>query len=140
DVLVVDEGHHPFLLAPHPRAVGVGVAPVPVVEELHPRGPGPRAQRVEVVLHLEQVAARGTAIDDLPETELPRTAVDALKPRVVAHHPSTIAVPGPPRALSPQAIGPGLPAPRTTSPERYCPPDRARSRRAGRHHRHSPPR
>src|SRR5581483_5728022 len=85
DVLVVDEGHHPLLLAPHPRAVGIGVAAVAVVEELDPGRRGAGAQGVHVVLDLEQVPARGAAVDDLPEVELPRASVDALKHRVVRH-------------------------------------------------------
>jgi len=37
------------------------------------------------VTHFQQVAARGTAIHDLEQTKLARTAVDALKPRIVTH-------------------------------------------------------
>ena len=56
-----------------------------VLEELHPRGGRARAQRVHVVLDLEEVAARGAAVDDLAEVELAGAAVDALEPRVVRH-------------------------------------------------------
>ena len=85
DVLVVDERHHPLLLAPDPGAVGVDVPAVAVVEELDPGGGRARPQRVHVVLDLEEVPAGGTPVDDLPEVELPRAAVDALEPRVVRH-------------------------------------------------------
>ena len=85
DVLVVDEGHHPFLLAPDARAVGVRVPAVALVEELHPRGGRARPQRLHVVLDLEEIAAGGAAVDDLAEAVLPVAAIDALKPRVVAH-------------------------------------------------------
>jgi hypothetical protein len=87
DVLVVDEGHHPFLLAPHPGAVGIDVAAVAVVEELDPGGRRARPQRVHVVLDLEEVPAGRAPVDDLPEVELARAAVDALEPRVVRHAP-----------------------------------------------------
>ena len=59
DVLVVDEGQHPLLLAPHPRAVGVDVAAVALVEELDPGRGRARLQRLHVVLDLEQIAAVG---------------------------------------------------------------------------------
>src|SRR5262249_39736398 len=82
----------------HPRAVRVGVAAEAVVEELHPCGSGARAQRVHVVLDLEQIAARGTAINHLAKTELSRASIDALKPGVVAHTAPTISRPDRPRA------------------------------------------
>ena len=61
------------------------VTPVPIVEELHPRRGGPAAQRVHVVLHLEEVAAGRAPIDDLEKAVLAGTPVDAGEPCVVAH-------------------------------------------------------
>jgi hypothetical protein len=67
DVLVVDERDDPFLLAPDPGAVGINALPVAVLEQLHPGGRGAGAERLHVVLDLEQVAARGTTVDDLEQ-------------------------------------------------------------------------
>jgi hypothetical protein len=86
DVLVGQEGDHPLLLAPHPGAVGEVVAPVALVEELHPRRRRAPAQRVHVVHHVEQVAARRAAVDDLEQAEARGTAVDAFEPGAVFTH------------------------------------------------------
>ena len=87
DVLVVDEGHHPLLLAPHAGAVGADVAPVAVVEELHPRRRrAAAAARSMSWTDLEQVAARRAAVDDLEQAEPAGAAVDALEPGVVLAH------------------------------------------------------
>src|SRR4029077_381424 len=91
DVLVVDEGDHPLLLAPYPGAIGVSVPAIPLVEELHPRRRRPGAEGVQVVLDLEEVAAGRTAVDDFEQAVLPGAAVDAAEPGPVAHGPPSIA-------------------------------------------------
>src|SRR5262249_58251883 len=61
------------------------------VEELHPGRGRAGAQGLHVVLDLEQIAAGGTAVDDLPEAVLPVAAIDALEPGIVAHPRPSIA-------------------------------------------------
>src|SRR5262249_21256061 len=85
DVLVVDERNDPLLLAPDAGAVGIDVAPLAIVEELHPGRRRARVERLGVVVNLEQVAAGRAAVDDLEQAVLAGAAVDALEPGVVAH-------------------------------------------------------
>ena len=63
-----------------------------IVEELDPRRRGPCPEGIEVVVDFEQITARRAAVDNLEKTELPRAAIDALKPRVVAHRQKASAI------------------------------------------------
>src|SRR5262249_12937046 len=72
DMLVADARGDPLLLAPDARAVGPRSAPVARFEQLFPLGGRSRGERVEVVFHLEQIAARGTA--GQPRVERVRSA------------------------------------------------------------------
>ena len=86
DALVVDEGDHPLLLAPHPGTVREHVPAVAVVEELHPGRGRPAAERLGVVDHVQEVVARRAAVDDLEQTVPAGAAVDAFEPGAVLAH------------------------------------------------------
>ncbi len=66
DVLVVDLGTDPLLLAPDARAVGPLVAVGAVLEERAPLGARQRAQRIEIVGDLQERTIAG-GIDHLVE-------------------------------------------------------------------------
>ena len=79
------DGQHPLLLAPDRRAVRPRRALVAFVEQLHPRRRRRVAQRLDVVRHLEQIAARRAAVDGLLERVLAVAAGDAAEDCVVGH-------------------------------------------------------
>ena len=68
-VLVADAGADPFLLAPDTRSVRPRGPLVAVVEQPHPGHGTAMPQRIDVVDHLEQAAARRTVIERLPDLE-----------------------------------------------------------------------
>src|SRR5262249_32295988 len=86
DALVVDEGDDPLLLAPHAGAVREHVPAIAVVEQLHPGRRRAPPQGLEVVDHVEEVVAGGTAVDDLEQAVPPGATVDALEPSAVFAH------------------------------------------------------
>ncbi len=86
DVLVADVGADPFLLPPDPGAVGPGGALVAVVEQLHPLHRAPLAQGLAAVLDLQQVAARRTVVDRLPDGVIAPAARRTAKRGVIGTH------------------------------------------------------
>src|SRR5215207_6411080 len=85
DVFVVDERNHPLLLCPNAGTIRIIVAPHALIEEIDPGRRRARLELIHIVADLEQVAASRTAINNLQQAVLTGTAVDALKPGVIAH-------------------------------------------------------
>src|SRR5207344_1671552 len=94
-----------------------------------------RPERLHVVMDLEEVAAGGAAVDHLAQAVLPVAAIDALKPRVVAHGAVSIAaLPGELQPIArtpvarPDRDGPGGTSPGPSAPHGRspggCRPDR----------------
>ena len=92
DVLVADKGNDPFLLGPHTRPVRVDVLATAIVKELDPRRRCFCFESLDIVMDLEQITARGAAVDDLEQTECAGATVDALKPRVIVHRQNSLDV------------------------------------------------
>jgi len=81
DVVILDLGQNPFLLAPDARTVGPLVALVAVLEKFHPSLGVAPGERLEIVPHLQQrVAARAVIDDGIERIRCSALRVDALKP------------------------------------------------------------
>ena len=85
DVVVLNLGAHPFLLAPDARPIRPDRALVSLVEQSHPRRGTSIAQRLEVMRDLQQSAARRAPVDDRVERVGPRASSNTAKDGSVAH-------------------------------------------------------